>query len=229
MLCSTLRSFAVTDDRGAASTFAALGRELLLTGPLAADADYAASGPPSPHLRPPRRGQAAVGNPDLRGQRLGGRLRGPRRQDHRAAARRAEGLDAAGAEHEGEKVVKLVKGFVKRRNPDVRIKAAKAAPAYRGVTEGPYFESVKEAMKFAFGKNPVIVREGGTIGAVLSWSRSSSARSCSWACRSRAWLSRRQREFRLGPGRRRYRGLRQVLRGRRRALATGCIADVVAV
>ena len=64
----------------------------------------------------------------------------------------------------GEKVVKLVKGFVKRRNPDVRIKTA---PAYRGVTEGPYFESVKEAMKFAFGKNPVIVREGGTIGAVL--------------------------------------------------------------
>ncbi len=67
----------------------------------------------------------------------------------------------------GEKVVKLVKGFVKRRNPDVRIEAAKAAPAYRGVTEGPYFESVKDAMKFAFGKNPVIVREGGTIGAVL--------------------------------------------------------------
>ncbi len=67
----------------------------------------------------------------------------------------------------GEKVVKLIKGFVKRRNPDVRIEAAKAAPAYRGVTEGPYFESVKDAMKFAFGKNPVIVREGGTIGAIL--------------------------------------------------------------
>ncbi len=35
--------------------------------------------------------------------------------------------------------------------------------------------------------------------------------------------------FRLGPGRRRYRGLRQVLRGRRRPLATGCIADVIVV
>jgi acetylornithine deacetylase/succinyl-diaminopimelate desuccinylase-like protein len=67
----------------------------------------------------------------------------------------------------GEKVVKLVRDFVKKRHPDVRIEAAKAAPPYKGVTEGPHFESVKRAMKFAFGKDPVIVREGGTIGAIL--------------------------------------------------------------
>ena len=67
----------------------------------------------------------------------------------------------------GEKVVKLIKAFVKKRNPDVRIEAAKAAPPYKGVTEGPHFEAAKRAMKFAFGKDPVIVREGGTIGAIL--------------------------------------------------------------
>jgi acetylornithine deacetylase/succinyl-diaminopimelate desuccinylase-like protein len=67
----------------------------------------------------------------------------------------------------GEKVVKLIKAFVKKRNPDVRIDAAKAAPPYKGVTSGPHFEAAKRAMKFAFGKDPVIVREGGTIGAIL--------------------------------------------------------------
>jgi acetylornithine deacetylase/succinyl-diaminopimelate desuccinylase-like protein len=67
----------------------------------------------------------------------------------------------------GEKVVKLMKAFVKKRNPDVRVEAGKAAPPYKAVTKGPYFESAKEALKFAFGKDPVIVREGGTIGAIL--------------------------------------------------------------
>ena len=67
----------------------------------------------------------------------------------------------------GEKVVKLVKAFVKKRNPDVVVEAGKAAPPYKGVTTGPYFESAKRALKFSFGKDPVIVREGGTIGAIL--------------------------------------------------------------
>src|SRR4030095_471556 len=71
----------------------------------------------------------------------------------------------------GEKVVKLIKAFVKKRNPDVRIDAAKAAPPYEGVTSGPHFDAVKRAMKFAFGKDPVIVREGGTIGAILFMER----------------------------------------------------------
>ncbi len=67
----------------------------------------------------------------------------------------------------GEKVVKLIKAFVKKRNPDVRIDAAKAAPPYKGVTSGPHFGAARRAMKFAFSKDPVIVREGGTIGAIL--------------------------------------------------------------
>jgi acetylornithine deacetylase/succinyl-diaminopimelate desuccinylase-like protein len=68
----------------------------------------------------------------------------------------------------GEKVVKLIKAFVKKRHPDVRVEAGSSAPAYKGITSGPYVEAAKRAIQFAFGKTPVFVREGGTIGAVLS-------------------------------------------------------------
>jgi acetylornithine deacetylase/succinyl-diaminopimelate desuccinylase-like protein len=39
---------------------------------------------------------------------------------------------------------------------------------YKAPTEGPLAEAVKDAMKFAFGREPVFVREGGSIGAVIS-------------------------------------------------------------
>jgi acetylornithine deacetylase/succinyl-diaminopimelate desuccinylase-like protein len=68
----------------------------------------------------------------------------------------------------GEKVVKLVKAFVKRKNPDVRVEGGSSAAPYRGITSGPWVEAAERSFKFAFGKAPVFVREGGTIGAVLS-------------------------------------------------------------
>jgi acetylornithine deacetylase/succinyl-diaminopimelate desuccinylase-like protein len=68
----------------------------------------------------------------------------------------------------GEKVVKLVKAFVKQRNPDVRVEGGSAAPPYKGITSGPWVEAAQRSVQFAFGKKPVFVREGGTIGAVLS-------------------------------------------------------------
>ena len=43
-----------------------------------------------------------------------------------------------------------------------------SAPAFKGKITGPYVEAARRAVKFAFGKDPVFVREGGTIGAVLS-------------------------------------------------------------
>ncbi len=67
-----------------------------------------------------------------------------------------------------KKIVKLVTDFVKSKNPDVKISAEHALPAYEGKTTGPYADAIREAMKFAFGKEPVFVREGGSIGAVLS-------------------------------------------------------------
>jgi acetylornithine deacetylase/succinyl-diaminopimelate desuccinylase-like protein len=66
------------------------------------------------------------------------------------------------------KIVKMVKDFVKSKNPDVKVSAEHALPAYQGKTTGPYADAIRGAMQFAFGKEPVFVREGGSIGAVLS-------------------------------------------------------------
>jgi acetylornithine deacetylase/succinyl-diaminopimelate desuccinylase-like protein len=68
----------------------------------------------------------------------------------------------------GDRVVKLVKAFVKKKNPDVRVEGGSSAAPYKGITSGPWVEAARRSMKFAFGKDPVFVREGGTIGAVLS-------------------------------------------------------------
>jgi len=68
----------------------------------------------------------------------------------------------------GDKVVRLVKAFVRKRNPDVRVEGGSSAAPYRGLTSGPWVEAARRSFKFAFGKDPVFVREGGTIGAVLS-------------------------------------------------------------
>jgi acetylornithine deacetylase/succinyl-diaminopimelate desuccinylase-like protein len=66
------------------------------------------------------------------------------------------------------KVVSVVKSFVKKRNPDVKVWVEHALPAFRGKTTGPYADAIRGAMRFAFGREPVFVREGGSIGAVLS-------------------------------------------------------------
>jgi len=68
----------------------------------------------------------------------------------------------------GEKVVRLVKAFVKQKNPDVTVEAGSSAAPYKGKTTGPYVEAAQRAIKFTFGRDPVFVREGGTIGAILS-------------------------------------------------------------
>jgi acetylornithine deacetylase/succinyl-diaminopimelate desuccinylase-like protein len=67
-----------------------------------------------------------------------------------------------------EKILKLVKAFVKERNPDVKVIPEGAMYAYKAPTTGPYADAVRRAMKFAFGREPVFVREGGSIGAIVS-------------------------------------------------------------
>ncbi|MEW6269498.1 MAG: M20/M25/M40 family metallo-hydrolase [Thermodesulfobacteriota bacterium] len=67
-----------------------------------------------------------------------------------------------------ERVVRLVREHVRRVNPDVRVQPEHALPAYKGRTTGPYADAVRAAMKAAFGREPVFVREGGSIGAVLA-------------------------------------------------------------
>ncbi|MDP9361385.1 MAG: M20/M25/M40 family metallo-hydrolase, partial [Acidobacteriota bacterium] len=66
-----------------------------------------------------------------------------------------------------KKIVRLVREFVKRRNPDVKIVVEASMLPYKAPTTGPLADAVRSAMKFAFGREPVFVREGGSIGAVV--------------------------------------------------------------
>jgi acetylornithine deacetylase/succinyl-diaminopimelate desuccinylase-like protein len=67
-----------------------------------------------------------------------------------------------------KKIMKLIRDFVKANNRDVRIESEAAMLPYKAPTSGPFADAVRSAMKFAFGREPVFVREGGSIGAVVS-------------------------------------------------------------
>ena len=66
------------------------------------------------------------------------------------------------------KIKKLLTAAVKAINPDVKIQFESAAPAFRTVLDGPLPQALKRAIKFAFGREAVFVRDGGTIGAMTS-------------------------------------------------------------
>jgi acetylornithine deacetylase/succinyl-diaminopimelate desuccinylase-like protein len=67
-----------------------------------------------------------------------------------------------------KKIMRLIRDFVRERNPDVRIQPEAAMQPYKAPTEGVLADAVKDAVCFAFGRDPVFVREGGSIGAVVS-------------------------------------------------------------
>ena len=63
-------------------------------------------------------------------------------------------------------VMKLVTDFVKKHNKDVVLYPENGLDPYEGLTSGPLADLIRDAMGFAFGKKPVFVREGGSIGAI---------------------------------------------------------------
>lgn len=67
-----------------------------------------------------------------------------------------------------KKLAALIKAFVKERNPDVKIQFESMAPAFRASVEGPLADALKRSVKFAFKRDAVFVRDGGTIGAMTS-------------------------------------------------------------
>jgi acetylornithine deacetylase/succinyl-diaminopimelate desuccinylase-like protein len=66
------------------------------------------------------------------------------------------------------KIVQKIRAHVRKLNPDVRVETQHHLMPYRGKTTGPHADAVRRAIRFAFGKTPVFVREGGSIGAVLT-------------------------------------------------------------
>ena len=69
------------------------------------------------------------------------------------------------------KIARLITNTIKERNPDVKVAFESMAPAFLTSVDGPLPEALKRAVKFAFKRDPVFVRDGGTIGAMTSIER----------------------------------------------------------
>jgi len=67
-----------------------------------------------------------------------------------------------------EKIFRLFKRFVAERNPNVTVEAEGMLHPFKGHFSGPYAEAAQRAVKEGFGKEPVFIREGGSIGAVTT-------------------------------------------------------------
>ena len=67
-----------------------------------------------------------------------------------------------------EKVFALLRRFVAKQNPNVTVEAEGMLQPFRGVVSGPYAEALRRAVRAGFGKDPVFIREGGSIGAVAT-------------------------------------------------------------
>jgi acetylornithine deacetylase/succinyl-diaminopimelate desuccinylase-like protein len=67
-----------------------------------------------------------------------------------------------------EQVFAILKKYIAKVNPDVKVEREGMLQPFRGLFEGPYVEAVKRAVREGFGKEPVFVREGGSIGAVVT-------------------------------------------------------------
>ena len=65
-----------------------------------------------------------------------------------------------------QKIFSLLKAFLKKHNPDVRLECDGQLEPFRGVTGGLYAEALRTAVQAGFGKTPSFIREGGSIGAV---------------------------------------------------------------
>jgi acetylornithine deacetylase/succinyl-diaminopimelate desuccinylase-like protein len=67
-----------------------------------------------------------------------------------------------------EQIFSLVRKFLKKRNPHVQVIPESFVRPFLGPRQGPYIDAATDAMRFAFGKKPAFVREGGSIGAVVT-------------------------------------------------------------
>ena len=70
-----------------------------------------------------------------------------------------------------EKIFRLFKRFLAERNPDVHVEAEGMLQPFKGSFSGPYADAARRAMKAGFGKEPALIKEGGSIGAVTTMQR----------------------------------------------------------
>ncbi|MDH4080238.1 MAG: M20/M25/M40 family metallo-hydrolase [Nitrospira sp.] len=67
-----------------------------------------------------------------------------------------------------ERIFAKLKKHVAKVNPNVKVEREGMLHPFKGSLTGPYVECVKRALKAGFGKDPAFVREGGSIGAVVT-------------------------------------------------------------
>jgi len=67
-----------------------------------------------------------------------------------------------------EKVFAMLRKHVAKVNPNVKVEREGMLRPFKGSFDGPYVECVKRAAKAGFGKEPAFIREGGSIGAVVT-------------------------------------------------------------
>jgi len=67
-----------------------------------------------------------------------------------------------------EEIAKIFTDFVKERCPDAKVEVKGALKPYLGDREGTFPDAARKAFKLAFDKDAAFVREGGSIGAVVS-------------------------------------------------------------
>ncbi|MDH4327745.1 MAG: M20/M25/M40 family metallo-hydrolase [Nitrospira sp.] len=67
-----------------------------------------------------------------------------------------------------EQVFAILKKYIAKVNPKVKVEREGMLQPFRGLFDGPYVEAVKRAVREGFGKEPAFVREGGSIGAVVT-------------------------------------------------------------
>lgn len=69
------------------------------------------------------------------------------------------------------RVFRLVRDFVRARLPEAQVTAEGLMSPYLGDLDDPHNAAAARAMHAAFGRRPAFVREGGSIGAVLTMHR----------------------------------------------------------
>jgi acetylornithine deacetylase/succinyl-diaminopimelate desuccinylase-like protein len=67
-----------------------------------------------------------------------------------------------------EKAFALLKRYVAKLNPNVKVEREGMLQPFKGSFDGPYVDCVKRAAKAGFGREPAFIREGGSIGAVVT-------------------------------------------------------------
>jgi len=67
-----------------------------------------------------------------------------------------------------EKIFKLIQKYVKKLNPDVKVILDATINPYLGPFTGEYADAARDALNYGFSKKPALIREGGSIGAVVT-------------------------------------------------------------